>query len=287
MARQNDRDEPPQVCRRLQLLRGWSHDKQDNEQVFTRGPDRAVRMVLNHASQHPSHWAAVTSIAAKIGCTPQTLHDWVKKAEIHSGQRTGVPTETAEKLKALERENRELRQANETLRKASAYFVLRWRSSTAGPSQDRLRRRSSWGASGRADLQGLADRPLDLPRPCRQAARPARLSARARQDAALKIEVRRVFDQNFSVYGVRKVWRQLKREGFDVARCTVSRDMGLQGAIRGKTVKTTISDKAAPCPLDHVNRQFKAPRPNVLWLSDFTHVATWTGFVYVAFVIDA
>ncbi|MGY4368939.1 putative transposase [Bradyrhizobium sp. LB1.3] len=119
---------------------------------------------------------------------------------------------------------------------------------------------------------------------------PARLSARARQDVALKIEVRRVFDQNFRVYGARKVWRQLKREGFDVARCTVSRlmrDMGLQGVIRGKPVKTTISDKAAPCPLDHVNRQFKAPRPNVLWLSDFTYVATWTGFVYVAFVIDA
>ncbi|MET4038263.1 putative transposase, partial [Bradyrhizobium sp. RT4a] len=118
----------------------------------------------------------------------------------------------------------------------------------------------------------------------------AKRSARARQDAALKVEVRRVFDQNFSVYGVRKVWRQLKREGFDVARCTVSRlmrDMGLQGVIRGKSVKTTISDKAAPCPLDHVNRQFKAPRPNVLWLSDFTYVATWTGFVYVAFVIDA
>ncbi len=119
---------------------------------------------------------------------------------------------------------------------------------------------------------------------------PAKLSARARQDAALKIEVRRVFDENFRVYGVRKVWRQLKREGFDVARCTVSRlmrDMGLQGVIRGKSVKTTVSDKAAPCPLDHVNRQFKAPRPNVLWLSDFTYVATWTGFVYVAFVIDA
>jgi putative transposase len=119
---------------------------------------------------------------------------------------------------------------------------------------------------------------------------PAKLSARARQDAALKIEVRRVFDQNFSVYGVRKIWRQLKREGIDVARCTVSRlmrDMGLRGVIRGKSVRTTISDKAAPCPLDHVNRQFKASRPNVLWLSDFTYVATWTGFIYVAFVIDA
>ncbi|MET4122003.1 putative transposase [Bradyrhizobium sp. JR1.5] len=119
---------------------------------------------------------------------------------------------------------------------------------------------------------------------------PARLSARARQDVRLKIDIRRVFDENFSVYGVRKVWRQLKREGFDIARCTVwrlMRDMGLQGVIRGKPVKTTISDKAAPCPLDHVNRQFKAPRPNVLWLSDFTYVATWSGFVYVAFVIDA
>ena len=95
---------------------------------------------------------------------------------------------------------------------------------------------------------------------------PAKLSARARLDAGLKIEVRRVFDENFRVYGVRKVWRQLKREGEDVARCTVARlmrGMGLQGVIRGKTVKTTISDKAAPCPLDHVNRQFRAPRPNV------------------------
>ena len=89
---------------------------------------------------------------------------------------------------------------------------------------------------------------------------------------------------------MRKVWRQLKREGHDVARCTVARLMrtlGLQGVIRGKPVRTTISDKAAPCPLDHVNRQFKAERPNALWLSDFTYVATWAGFVYVAFVIDA
>ncbi|EHR01404.1 Transposase [Bradyrhizobium sp. WSM471] len=85
---------------------------------------RAVRMVLDHASKHPSRWAAVMSIAAKIGCTPQTLHDWVKKAEVDSGQRAGVPTDTAERLKALERENRELRQANEILRKASAYFAM-------------------------------------------------------------------------------------------------------------------------------------------------------------------
>ncbi len=84
---------------------------------------RAVRMVLDHEGDHASRWAAVVSIAAKIGCTPQTLNEWVKKAEIDSGKRAGVPTDMAEKLKALERENRELRQANEILRKASAYFA--------------------------------------------------------------------------------------------------------------------------------------------------------------------
>ena len=116
-----------------------------------------------------------------------------------------------------------------------------------------------------------------------------RLSVRARRDVSLKIEIRRVFDANYRVYGVRKVWRQLQREGFEVARCTVARlmkTMGLQGVIRGKPVRTTVSDKAVPCPLDQVNRQFHAPAPNRLWVSDFTYVSTWTGMVYVAFVID-
>ena len=118
---------------------------------------------------------------------------------------------------------------------------------------------------------------------------PLRLSARARRDLALKPEIARVFAENFAVYGVRKVWRQMMREGFPIARCTVERlmrDMGLQGVIRGKPVRTTVSDKSAPCPLDHVNRQFHAPAPNRLWVSDFTYVSTWAGFVYVAFVID-
>jgi transposase InsO family protein len=119
---------------------------------------------------------------------------------------------------------------------------------------------------------------------------PALLSERAKRDDVLKPKIRRVFEENFGVYGVRKVWRQLKREGHDVARCTVARLMrtlGLQGVVRGKPVRTTIGDKVMPCPLDHVQRQFKAARPNALWLSDFTYVATWAGFVYVAFIIDA
>jgi len=121
-------------------------------------------------------------------------------------------------------------------------------------------------------------------------ANPEAAPARVNRDAALKLEIQRVFDENFGVYGARKVWRQLQREGFEVARCTVERlmrCMGLQGVIRGKRVRTTIADKATPCPRDHVNRQFQVSRPNVLWVSDFTFVATWQGFVYVAFIIDA
>ena len=118
---------------------------------------------------------------------------------------------------------------------------------------------------------------------------PDRRSVRARRDEVLSQSIRRVFAENFEVYGARKVWRQLRREGVDVARCTVERLMqrlGLQGVMRGKPVRTTISDKATPCPLDRVNRQFHAERPNALWVSDFTYVSTWAGFVYVAFVID-
>ena len=118
---------------------------------------------------------------------------------------------------------------------------------------------------------------------------PSRLSDQARRDAELRIEIARVHAENFGVYGARKVWRQLLREGFAVARCTVERlmrAMGLSGVVRGKRIRTTVPDPAQLCPRDKVNRQFQAPAPNRLWVSDFTYVATWRGFVYVAFVID-
>ena len=119
---------------------------------------------------------------------------------------------------------------------------------------------------------------------------PDRRSARAKRDDGLKHEIQRVWDDNFRVYGVRKVWRQLKREGFDVARCTVARlmrDLGLRGVVRGRKVKTTVADELLDRPPDRVNRQFNVVRPNALWGADLTCVATWRGFVYVAFVIDA
>ncbi len=148
--------------------------------------------------------------------------------------------------------------------------------------------RQEYGVEPICDVLPIAPSTVRLHAACK--ADPAQLPARARLDAGLKADIQRVFDENFQVYGVRKVWRQLQREGVQVARCTVARlmrEMGLRGAIRGKPVKTTIADKALPCPLDRVNRQFRVDRPDQLWLSDFTYVSTWNGFVYVAFIIDA
>jgi putative transposase len=118
---------------------------------------------------------------------------------------------------------------------------------------------------------------------------PALRCARAKRDDMLNPEIKRVWQANMQVYGADKIWRQLNREGHPVARCKVERLMkrqGLQGVRRGKIVRTTITDAAVPCPLDRVNRQFKADRPNQLWVSDFTYVSTWQGWLYVAFVID-
>ena len=114
---------------------------------------------------------------------------------------------------------------------------------------------------------------------------PCRRSARARRDDEIRQEISRVHEASFGLYGTRKVWHQLRRQGTKLARCTVERlmqSMGLAGIRRGKTTITTISNPKAPCPLDKVNREFRVSRPNALWVVDFTCVHTWTGFVYVA-----
>lgn len=116
-----------------------------------------------------------------------------------------------------------------------------------------------------------------------------RQSPRQKRDAALRVEISRVWNDNFMVYGARKVWLQLKREGYLIARCTIERlmrQMGLHGVIRGKAKRTTVASDRDERPLDLVHRAFHAERPNQLWVADFTYVATWSGFVYVAFVID-
>lgn len=120
-------------------------------------------------------------------------------------------------------------------------------------------------------------------------ANPALASDRRKRDIALCSEIKRVHAENFSVYGARKIWHQLKREGIETARCTVERLMhflAIEGVRRGRSVRTTIRDAAQACPKDKVNRRFKAANPNALWVADFTYVQTWQGFIYVAFIID-
>ncbi|EEZ7175872.1 IS3 family transposase, partial [Escherichia coli] len=248
----------------------------------------AVRMVLESQDEYDSQWAAICSIAPKIGCTPETLRVWVRQHERDTGGGDGGLTSAErQRLKELERENRELRRSNDILRQASAYFAKAefdrlWKKLM--PLLDKLREQYGVGPV----CSELHIAPSTYYHCQQQRHHPDKRSARAQRDDWLKREIQRVYDENHQVYGVRKVWRQLLREGIRVARCTVARlmaVMGLAGVLRGKKVRTTISRKAVAAG-DRVNRQFVAERPDQLWVADFTYVSTWRGFVYVAFIID-
>ncbi|HFW7003138.1 TPA: IS3 family transposase, partial [Escherichia coli] len=249
---------------------------------------RAVRMVLESQSEYDSQWATICSIAPKIGCTPETLRVWVRQHERDTGGGDGgLTTAERQRLKELERENRELRRSNDILRQASAYFGeggVRPPLEKMMPLLDKLR--EQYGVGPLCSELHIA--PSTYYHCQQQRHHPDKRSARAQRDDWLKKEIQRVYDENHKVYGVRKVWRQLLREGIRVARCTVARlmaVMGLAGVLRGKKVRTTISRKAVVAG-DRVNRQFVAERPDQLWVADFTYVSTWRGFVYVAFIID-
>ncbi|EHK1791584.1 IS3 family transposase [Escherichia coli] len=249
---------------------------------------RAIRMVLESQGEYDSQWAAICSIAPKIGCTPETLRVWVRQHERDTGGGDGgLTTAERQRLKELERENRELRRSNDILRQASAYFGeggVRPPLEKMMPLLDKLR--EQYGVGPLCSELHIA--PSTYYHCQQQRHHPDKRSARAQRDDWLKKEIQRVYDENHKVYGVRKVWRQLLREGIRVARCTVARlmaVMGLAGVLRGKKVRTTISRKAVVAG-DRVNRQFVAERPDQLWVADSTYVSTWQGVVYVAFIID-
>ncbi|MCD6662409.1 MAG: IS3 family transposase [Comamonas sp.] len=250
--------------------------------------ERAVRMVQEQRGEYPSLWAAIESIAPKIGCVPQTLNEWVKRAEVDAGTREGVTTAEAQRVKELEREVKELRRANEILKLASAFFAP----GGARPPAQVLRafidqQRNAFGVEPLCKVLQVA--PSAYRRHAALVREPHKRCARAKRDELLMPQIQRVWQANMQVYGADKVWRQLAREGVTVARCTVERlmrSMGLRGVMRGRVVRTTVGDARALCPLDRVNRQFRAERPNQLWVSDFTYVSTWQGWLYVAFVID-
>ncbi|WP_434087323.1 IS3 family transposase [Escherichia coli] len=249
---------------------------------------RAIRMVLESQDEYDSQWAAICSIAPKIGCTPETLRVWVRQHERDTGGGDGGLTSAErQRLKELERENRELRRSNDILRQASAYFCeggVRPPLEKVMPLLDKLRKLYGVGPV----CSELHIAPSTYYHCQQQRHHPDKRSARAQRDDWLKKEILRVYDENHQVYGVRKVWRQLLREGIRVARCTVARlmaVMGLAGVLRGKKVRTTVSWKTVAAG-DRVNRQFVAERPDQLWVADFTYISTWQGFVYVAFIID-
>ncbi|MDP3229157.1 MAG: IS3 family transposase [Acidovorax sp.] len=250
--------------------------------------ERAVRMVQEQRGEYPSLWAAIESIAPKIGCVPQTLNEWVKRAEVDAGTREGVTTAEAQRVKELEREVKELRRANEILKLASAFFGP----GGARPPSEVLKgfidqHRQAYGVKPLCKVLQVA--PSVYWRHAVLQRQPHKRCTRAKRDEVLMPQIQRVWQANMQVYGADKVWRQLRREGTTVARCTVERlmrQLGLRGVMRGKVVRTTTSDSKVQCPLDRVNRQFKADRPNQLWVSDFTYVSTWQGWLYAAFVID-
>ncbi|MFB7216638.1 IS3 family transposase [Streptomyces sp. NPDC056255] len=252
---------------------------------------RAVRMVAEVRGDYPNESAALRAVAQKLGIgSAETLRNWVKRDEIDSGQRPGTTTEESAQIKAMKKEIAELKRANDIL-KAAAFF-LRGR---ARPATHTLvafidEHRGRFGGV-EPICRTLTEHDCKIAPSTYYAAKKRAVTPSARQvrDAALKELITEVHEANFRVYGARKVWRELHRQGHEVARCTVERlmrDLGITGAVRGKKVITTIPDSSVERAPDLLDRKFVAPAPNRCWVADFTYVRSWSGVVYVAFVVD-
>ncbi|MFD9445995.1 IS3 family transposase [Streptomyces sp. NPDC060006] len=250
--------------------------------------ERAVRMVAEIRPNYPTEWAAMKAVASKLGIgAAETVRTWVRKAEVDAGQRPGVTSDETAEIKRLKAENAELRRANEILKAASGFLCGRARPAVEALVAFIDEHRQVFGVEPICRV--LTSHGLKIATSTYYAAKNRTPSARSVRDDELKTQISRIHTDNFSVYGVRKVWRQLHREGIPVARCTVARlmrDLGLEGARRGKKIRTTIRDDGQERAADLLRRDFTASRPNERWVADFTYVATWTGIVYVAFVVD-
>ncbi|WP_189788192.1 IS3 family transposase [Streptomyces capitiformicae] len=252
---------------------------------------RAVRMVAEVRDDYPNETAALQAVAEKLDIgSRETLRNWVKQHEIDWGQRPGTTTEESAQLKALKRENAELKRANEILKAAAKFLRGRARPATHTLVAFIDEHRDRFGGV-EPICRTLTGHDCKIA-PSTYYAHKKRLgtpSARSVRDEELKERIQEVYTSNYRVYGARKIWRELNRQGHAVARCTVERlmrELGITGAVRGKRVITTITDPAAGRAPDIVDRDFVASAPNRCWVADFTHVAAWSGVVYVAFVVD-
>ncbi len=245
--------------------------------------ERCVRLVFEQEKDYRSQWSAITSIADKSGMTPETLRKWVRQAERDGSRRPGLSTDERERLRDLEKENKELRRQRDPPQGGLEFLRAgaRFATSTMTALIDEHRHKG-----GVEPICGV----LPIAPSTYYAARKRAPSRRSRRDEDLKVEILRVWKANFRVYGADKVWAQLNREGTSVARCTVARlmrQLEIRGAMGGKRQRTTIpGDDIAARPQDLVLRDFSASAPNRLWVCNLTYVRTWSGFVYVSFVID-
>ncbi|WP_107117432.1 IS3 family transposase [Streptomyces canus] len=252
---------------------------------------RAVRMVAEVRDDYPNETAALQAVAEKLGIgSRETLRNWVKQHEIDGGQRPGTTTEESAQLKALKKENAELKRANEILKAAAKFLRGRARPATHTLVAFIDEHRDRFGGV-EPICRTLTEHDCKIA-PSTYYAHKKRLetpSARSVRDEELRERIQEVYTSNYRVYGARKIWRELNRQGHTVARCTVERlmrELGITGAVRGKKVITTISDPAAGRAPDLLDRDFVARAPNRCWVADFTHVAAWNGVVYVSFVVD-
>jgi len=236
--------------------------------------ERAVRMVREAIAESGERVGAVTRVARQLGIGPESLRNWVKQADINHGKRPGVTTEQQRRIAELEHENRELRRANEIPKAASAFFREGARPSTDEVVSFINAYKERWGIEPTCNELRVA--------PSTYYAATAHLpSARQRRDEQLKVEIGRVHRDNFGVYAIEKVWRQLNREGIQVGRDHVHRlmdELDLEGVVRGKRKPaTTMTTEVDTRPDDLVQRNFTAAAPNALWVADLTYVNTWSG----------
>ncbi|MDD2947188.1 MAG: IS3 family transposase [Acinetobacter sp.] len=249
--------------------------------------ERAVQLLIESEKDYPSNWAAITAIAPKIGCTPETLRVWYQKYLDKQNPVKVQQLSDQERIKQLERENKELQRANEILRKAAGFF----RPGGARPPTQIMvdfihNNKELYGVEAICRILPIAPstyyRTLDL---CEN---PEHRAKRDLHDLHHAEEIKRIWKESSGRYGVRKVWQKLKREGYIIARCTVRlmKKLGIQGVWRGKNKQTTRSRDDQKRADDLVKRNFTADHPDQLWVSDFTYIQTNSGWVYTAFIID-
>ncbi|WP_371684206.1 IS3 family transposase [Flaviflexus sp.] len=248
----------------------------------------AVRMVRALRKELGTKNGTVKRVADQLGYGPESVRTWVRQADIDEGQAPGVSTDEARRLLELEQENRELRRANEILKRA-AFFL---RGGTGPPTQEIVAfidlNRDDIVAGRRLGVESIC-RVLQVAPSTYYAAKKRGPSARAIRDAELIPQLFELWEANYSVYGVRKLWKAARRAGIDIGRDQTARLMraaGIEGARRTKKVRTTHRDATAPRHPDLVDRDFTATGPNQLWVTDLTFVATWAGIAYVCFIID-